>query len=173
MSPLIEIRWAELTQIRREQWLRQNKVCPVLKCRIEYKDAVLDHKHKLKSEAPGIDGKGLLRGVVHRQVNAIEGKIVNFYRRYGLNKEIDLPTLLRNLANYLENPPMSSIRLMHPSARDVPKKLTRREYNKICKYYFQLFPKRKKLPAYPKSGKMTKEFDFLLKRIQKYLEKQK
>lgn len=55
--------------------------------------AVLDHSHTTQ----------FVRGVLHRQVNVFLGKIENSYTRYiGWWYEGDLPTLLRQYADYLE-----------------------------------------------------------------------
>lgn len=154
--------------LRKRQWYKQNKCCPILKQKIKYEDAVFDHKHRTKAETIGESGKGLLRGVIDRRANVIEGKIARLYKRYGLTNVIELPELLRNIANYIENPPMEP-EYIHPNERIPVKKLGKREYNKICKYYFQMYSKRKKLPEFPKSGKMTKEFEELLKEVEKFL----
>ena len=159
---------AEFTKLRKEQWLKQGRICPILKQPIAYKDAVFDHKHKTKKEELGKDGAGLLRGVLHRQCNAIEGRIFNFYKRYGLSDLIDLPTLLRNIAAYIENPIMEQ-KYVHPNYRRHPKKLGKRQYNKICKHYFQMYPRRHKLPEFPKSGRVTKEFEELLRKVEDFL----
>jgi len=162
MIKLKEITYKELKELRYEQWKQQWCLCPILKQKIDYKNAAFDHKHKTKTEKIGKDGKGLLRGVVHFQANIMEGKIVRIYKRYGLNKFIPLPELLRNIADYIENPPMQP-EYIHPNEREF-KKLSKRDFNKICKYYFQMYPKRRKLPVYPKSGKMNKEFEIMLKK---------
>jgi len=168
MTKLKFLTWKEFTSLRKKQWLKQDKTCPILRRPIPYEKAVFDHKHKLKSEKAGKDGKGLLRGVVHSQANVIEGKIARLYRRYGLDKFISLPALLRNIADYIENPPMPP-KYVHPNERPPQRKLSKREYNRVCKYYFQMYPRRKKLPEFPKSGKMTKEFERLLEKVEQFL----
>ncbi len=160
MTKFKEITYVELSSLRRYQWGKQDMFCPILKQKIKFEDSVFDHKHKTKVEKIGEDGKGLLRGVLHFQANVMEGKIAKLYKRYGLHKFISLPELLRNIAAYIEKPPMEP-KYIHPNER-VFKKLGKREYNKIIKYYFQIYPRRKKIPEYPKSGKMSKEFERLL-----------
>lgn len=151
----------EFKKLRYKQWQKQKRICPILKQILCFEDAVFDHKHRTKAEELGKDGKGLLRGVIHRNANVIEGKIVRLYKRYGLSKYILLPELLRNIADYIEKPPMKP-KYIHPDEREFVK-IGKRDYNLICKYYFQMFPRRVRLPIYPKSGKMTKKFDGLLK----------
>jgi len=160
MPEFKEITYTEFKELRYEQWIEQKGICPILKRVILFQESVFDHKHKTKSEKIGEDGKGLLRGVIHFQANVIEGKIARLYKRYGLDKFILLPELLRNIADYIENPPMKP-EYIHPNEREF-KKLGKRDFNRICKYYFQMYPKRRKLPEYPKSKKMNKEFEKML-----------
>lgn len=161
---LKEITYAEFINLRYEQWEKQHKFCPILKQFIRYEDACFDHKHKTKAEPLGEDGKGLLRGVLHFQANSWEGKVTNAFKRCGLHKfDISLPEALRNLADYIENPPMKP-EYIHPNERPKPKKLGKRDFNRIIKYYFQMYPNRRKLPEYPKSGKINKELEKLLEK---------
>lgn len=162
MTKLKEINHKELKKLRYEQWRKQWCECPILKQKIEYKESVFDHKHKLKSEKAGEDGKGCLRGVLHRRSNVIEGKIYKMYKRYGFADLISLPDLLRNIADYIEKPPMKP-EYIHPDERPKAKKINKRDFNRICKYYFQIYPKKRKLPVYPKSGKLTKDLERDLK----------
>ena len=171
MINLIKITYKELKKFRYEQYLKQKGICPILKQIILFEDSVFDHKHKTKAEKIGKDGKGLLRGVIHFQANIMEGKIVRIYKRYGLNKFMPLPQLLRSIAYYIENPPMKP-EYIHPNEREY-KKLGKRDYNRICKYYFQMYPKRRKLPVYPKSRKSNKELEQLLKMANKLHEEKK
>lgn len=151
--------------LRYSQWKKQNKQCSILKQKIKYENAVLDHQHKLKHEKAGENGKGLCRGVLHFQANSFEGVVLKKYKRYGLNKYIDLITLLRNLADYLENPPIKA-KYIHHSEKEKPKKLGKREYNKIKKHYFTWYPRRKTIPKYPTKGRITKEWKILLKKLE-------
>ena len=152
---LKELNWPQLKKLRKVQWLKQNKMCCILKKEIPYDKAVFDHLHKKKGEKIGEDGKGLLRGVLHSQANVFEGKILRLYIRYGLHKLISLPELLRNTADYIEHPPMEP-EYIHPSER-VFEKLKKSEYNKVRKDYFKMYPKKKSFPEYPKSKKLTKK----------------
>lgn len=161
---LKEITYAEFIVLRYKQWEKQNKICPILKQEIKYGDACLDHCHKTKAEKLGENGKGLLRGVLHFQANSWEGKVTNAFKRYGLHKfDISLPEALRNLANYIENPPMKP-EYIHPDER-VFEKIGKRDFNKICRLYLKIYPKRKVLPKYPKRGKMTKELKELFNKV--------
>lgn len=174
MHKLKEITHAKLKDLRFKQLLKQGCICPILKQEIQFKDSVFDHKRKRKDEPVGKDGKGLLRGVIHRQANVIEGKIARLYKRYGLDKFIALPDLLRNIADYLENPPMKDQRIVHPDERTKPKRerLSKRKYQTICKYYFRAFPRRKKMFNYPKNGYLTKEAKETVDAFDKWLQKE-
>lgn len=67
------------------------------------KQAVLDHSHQTQ----------YVRGVLHRQSNAVLGKLENVYIRYLSYWYNDtLPTFLRQAADYLERP--VDTRYVHP-----------------------------------------------------------
>ena len=171
MIELKQISYNQLKIIRYKQWQKQNEICPILKQKISYEEAVADHKHKTQMEVLGEDGKGLLRGVIHNQANVMEGKIARLYKRCGLHKfNISLPELLRSIADYLEQCPMQfdDIRYVHPNERPKAKKIGKRDFNRIVKLYFKMFPKRRKLPVYPKRGKMSKELKELLKKANNF-----
>jgi len=164
---LIQLTPKTQEQVRIKQYKKQNKKCAVLNVKMPLSEMALDHKHKLKSEKPGIEGKGLCRGIINKHVNRLEGKISKSYVRYGIKKYgVSLSDLLRNLADYLENPPMKQI-YIHKSEKPKKAKLGKRDYNRICKYYFKIYPRRKKLPKYPKSGKTNKNWEKLLKKVNK------
>lgn len=69
-------------------------------------NCVLDHDHNTM----------LVRGVIHRQVNAFLGKVENSYTRYiKYWSNVDLPTLLRMCANYLEKNNNVQLVYYHPA----------------------------------------------------------
>ncbi len=164
----IEINQRQLTELRMKQWQKQKGICPVLNQVIHYEDSVMDHKHKTKKEKIGDDGKGLLRGILHFQANVFEGKVARLYKRYGLDKFIELPDLLKNLSCYLEDPPMEP-KYIHPTEREF-KYLKKSEFNKIKKYYFAVYPRRKVFPfIFRKKMKITKTLKEALQKINKYI----
>jgi len=167
-----QLTWKQLRELRKKQWKKQQMICPILQQKIKFEDSVFDHKHRKKTTSIGYQGAGLLRGVLHSQANVFEGKAYKLYKRYGLHKFIDFPTLLINTAKYIMNPPMKP-EYIYPSEREKPKKLGKREYNKLKKYYFKVYPRRKKIPKFPKSGILTKEFEKMLKDLDKYLKENK
>lgn len=161
---LIQLKQSQIKSIRHKQWLKQGKKCAILNKVINEEDATLDHKHKKKNQKVGYNGRGLCRGVLHKQINSLEGTIVKKYKRYGVHKLMPLPEFLINLAEYLTNPPMP-LKYIHPSEKPKSKYLGKREYNKIKKYYFIMFPRRKKgLPKFKKKMKLSKKWIDLLER---------
>jgi hypothetical protein len=146
---LVYLTKEQLGELRKKQYKRQGNKCAITGLPYDIKDCVFDHRHKLKSEMlGGPKGLGLLRGVIGRNVNTLEGKIQRVYKRYGLSEDISLPDLLRRIADYIENPPIEQI-YVHPNEKPKRKKLSKPDYKRVCKYYFCIYPKRKKLPKYP------------------------
>jgi len=156
---LIQLNQKDIKSLKRKLHEAQNNICPLLNAEIPLDKMTLDHKHKLKANPAGPNGDGLVRGAIDFRANAMEGKISNNWKRYfGADESkhpITLPQYLRNLADYLENPPCEQI-YIHPSEKPKPKKLGKRVFNKIAKLYKEEYPKRKPL-EYPKSCKPTKK----------------
>jgi len=163
---LIPLTSANASALRKRLYKKQNKCCAILKEPIPFNESVLDHKHKTKDQKAGPCNRGLIRGVLHFRINSFEAKVLSSYKRQGLNQYIYLPTLLRNLADYLENPPCKQI-YIHPNEREKVKKLSKVDYKRIVKYYKILYPNKKKIPEYPKSGKETEKWKKLLKKVNK------
>lgn len=95
---------SEVTKIRQQLIREQDNKCLVTGLEIPAKQHVTDHAH---------DDEQFVRGVLHRQVNAFLGKAENAYLRliqwWYPN---DLPTLMRECADYLEREP--DTRYRHP-----------------------------------------------------------
>jgi hypothetical protein len=118
---------------------------------------VVDHQHKLKSELPDETGKGLIRDAIEFRTNCVEGKITNAFKRYGLDKLIDLPSFLRNLADYLEcNRQHDEVKYIHPREEPKPPKLMKSSYNKLVKL---IQKDGKRVPKY--SVRLTKQLETL------------
>ena len=156
---LIQITQNEKTDFRIKWYKQQNGICPILKKKVSFDKVALDHKHKRKNDPVGPNGDGLCRGVIQMQANALEGKIINNFKRLGLEKHIDICSFLRNLADYLEHPPIPQI-YIHPDEEKKPLKIKKNWFNKLNKLYQKKYPKRKAL-VYPKSEKMTKHLKTL------------
>jgi hypothetical protein len=111
--------------------------------------ASLDHQHMTAKETIGEDGAGLVRGVLCRGCNVMEGKIWNNMRRYLQPENVqDRIKWLESLIQYYK---ADNYKLIHPSEAPKEPKVSKRNYNKLKKIY----DKKAKFPDYPKSGKLT------------------
>ncbi len=139
--------------------LEENNICPILKIKLTSEDSVVDHKHRQrKSDEINEENGGLIRGILNRFANIYIGKIENNYKRYGLHKYISLPDLLRNIADYIENPPLYKDKLIHPTERYPEKKLGKREFKKFKDYLINKYPRRKSLENLEYFSKIPKKF---------------
>jgi hypothetical protein len=151
-NELRQLESKDLKPYREKLALEQELVCPICKNKRELKDFVVDHQHKTKSEKNGMNGAGLVRGVICFMCNSTEGRMLSYFKRSGLNKDTDFSQYLRALADYLDQ---GTTNLIHPTEKEKVKPLMKRPFNKIKKLYEAKYPKRKSL-EYPKSGKPTK-----------------
>tara|TARA_R110000796_G_scaffold44977_1_gene109236 strand:- start:1038 stop:1556 length:519 start_codon:yes stop_codon:yes gene_type:complete len=162
MSNLKQLKQSDLKVIR-ELWYNElNGICPILGNEYPLSDFVVDHQHKLVKELSDETGKGLCRGAIQFQANALEGKISNAYRRYGLEKHIDLVSFLRNLADYLEsNKIHTDEKLIHPNEAPRKPTLMKSSYNKLVKE----IDGKQKVPEYKqKKGNLTKPLEVLFEK---------
>jgi hypothetical protein len=163
MKNLTQLKQKDLKPLKQKLHNAQDNICPLLKIKVPLEQMVVDHKHKLKANPAGPNGDGLVRGAIEFRANALEGKISNNWKRYYSADEskhpITLSNYLRNLADFLENPPCEQI-YIHPSEKPKVKKLGKRVFKKIAKMYSEEYPKRKEL-QYPKSCKPTKQIKLL------------
>lgn len=167
----------ETQDIKRILHESSNGICPLLGTEIPLDKSVADHQHKLKAESCTNwedGGKGLIRGAIEFRANAVEGKIVNAWSRYGLGKEgYDLPTYLRNLADYLESPPAKELDECYAYYSEKPKrtKVKISEYKRVAKYYLELHPRKRtvcKKPVY-----VTDEWEALVQLTNEHIQKLK
>ena len=86
-----KLKTTEVKKVRAELLRLQGGVCALTRYPLDPKDAVLDHDHST----------GHLRGVLHRGVNSVLGKIENSYRRYGVSLPM-LTAMGRGLEAYLK-----------------------------------------------------------------------
>lgn len=70
-----KLRQKDLPKYREELLDKQGGLCAVCQQPIE-KDPVLDHDHET----------GHCRGVLHRECNAVEGKLINWLRRFKIDQ---------------------------------------------------------------------------------------
>jgi hypothetical protein len=160
MNELKQMKQKDIKPMKEKLWKENNKICPLLGIEVELDKMALDHIHKLVAEEPS-EQKGTIRNAIEFRANAIEGKITNNWKRYfGADESkhpIDLPSFLRNLADYLEAGAYQDENgdyYIHPSEAPKVKKLSKRNYNKLAKEY-KLSGRKKKFPEFPKSGKLT------------------
>jgi len=147
----IQLKQSDSTMMREMLYHDQAKKCPVIGKRFPLSEMAMDHKHKLKAQTPGPDGRGLVRGLIHGNVNTFEGIAYKKYLRQGLQNMMPFPDLLIALGEYLKNPPCRQCYIHHTEKPKAPT-FGKRDYDRICKYYFEIFPRARKLPAFPKSG---------------------
>ena len=157
MENLKQLKQKDIKSMKEKLWEENEKKCPLLGIEVELDKMVLDHIHKLKGEAPS-EQKGTIRNALEFRANAMEGKITNNWKRYfgadENNHPIDLPTFLRNLADYLEKGAYQCEEgnyYIHPSEEPKQPKLMKSSYNKLKR----LYTGKAKFPEYPKSGKIT------------------
>ena len=93
---------------------QQDYKCAIcgLECTIE--QAVLDHNHR----------EGYIRAVLHRGCNAIEGKLINALRRYGVKDE---EGFLTGLIQYHRVHATNQTGLIHPAHFTPEEKVERRK----------------------------------------------
>ncbi len=171
----IELKQKDIRVLKEKLWLKNDKKCPVLDKVMPLEKMVLDHAHKRNAEAYS-PTKGVVREALDKRANAILGKLENALKRTGLGYEedFDLPTFLRNAADYFERGAYVDEKgdmYVHPS--EVPKepKVSKSNYNKLKKLYDKepFEPKRKgqkkkDMPKYPSRGKLTKGLKELFER---------
>lgn len=138
-------------ELRKRLHYEANGICPILLRVIPYKKAVLDHKHKRKADPIGPNGDGLVRGFLDFRVNSLEGIFLKKFKKSGLLGEISYIDFLRRLADYLEGPCCPQY-YIYPSEKPKAAKLSKRDFDLICKWYKAVYPNRKKMPIYPPSG---------------------
>lgn len=166
----IQLKSKDITDIRHKILHEdQDGLCAICTKEIHEKSgASLDHQHRTKSSEIGLEGGGLIRGVLCRNCNVFEGKIWNNSKRFGMHDE--LSDWLRALADYLDK---ENYPLIHPAEEAKEPKLSKRNYNRLKKLYNEeeFIPKRKNqkkkpIPEYPKSGKLTVGLKVLFERFE-------
>lgn len=81
----------ELAAFREEQWIKQDRRCRLSGIRITLDQAVVDHCHKT----------GIVRGVLHRGVNSMLGKIENHRRIASMREDSVLHQMLTKAVPYI------------------------------------------------------------------------
>jgi hypothetical protein len=150
----------EIKKFREEIYKKQNFKCDVLNIDIEQGKQVLDHIH---SEHKYYPETGYVRGVIHRDINVLLGKIENQWNRTPkeLKEKFELDEILILLANYIKKHKYKDEKYIHPREYKEPK-IMKSKYNKLKKLFLEKYPN-KKFPEFPKSGKLTKPLEKISK----------
>ena len=144
---------SKIKDLREEILKKQNFKCAICGKELALENSVLDHQHKQrKSDKNGVNGDGLVRGVICQEDNLSEGKIWNSMSRFqGARTPQDRINWLRKLIKYYEQEKYPYI---HPTEKVKPKDVSKFNFNKMIKLFKEKYPKRK-VPSYPKSKKLT------------------
>ena len=153
---LIQLKTSEIASVRKTMLANQGGRCALCNEIItESMGESLDHQHKFNSEEIGIDGAGLIRGVLCRNCNLLEGKFWNNSNRYLKKTQASAKQnkieFLRSLITYYEN---GTYDMIHPNEKPKEQIVSKRNYNKLKKEY-EKTGRKKKFPEYPKSKKAT------------------
>lgn len=159
---LIQMNASMLKEYREIEAEKMGYVCPICKKKRNPDDFVVDHQHMTKAETLGENGAGLVRGAICFMCNSTEGRMLSKFKMSGLNRDTDFAEFLRSLADYLDK---GTTHYIHPNEKPKTPKLGKRVFNKLNKLYIAKYPKRKAL-EYPKSGKVTKQIQFLLEEFE-------
>lgn len=93
----------DVSRVRQQLYQEQQQLCKLTGIQIERTEAVLDHNHSTQ----------YVRGVLHRQANAVLGKIENLWTRYlGWWYNGTLSQFLRQCADYIDT--KEDTRYLHP-----------------------------------------------------------
>ena len=161
LETLTILKTKDIKTIKQMLLEKQGYRCAICGKELTLENSVLDHQHKQrKSDRNGVNGDGLVRGVICQEDNLSEGKIWNSTGRFqGARTPQDRINWLRNLIKYYEQEKYPYI---HPTEKPAQKILSKKNFNIVAKLYKQKFPKRKLL-VYPKSkhltGNLRKIFD--------------
>ena len=148
LETLTNLKSKDIKNIKQMILEKQGYRCAICGKEITLENSVLDHQHKNKKADPnGINGDGLIRGVLCQEDNLSEGKIWNSTGRFqGARTPQDRINWLRKLIQYYE---AGTYPFIHPTEKVPEKSISKRQYNKLKK----VCPK---VPEYPKSTHLTK-----------------
>ena len=157
LEALEQLKSISVSCVREKIFELQQGICPL--CGNPIVRPVLDHRHKQrKSDPNGVNGNGLIRGVLCSDCNSTEGKIWNAIGRYlGARDVQSRVKFLQNLIEYYQS---GYYPLIHPNEAIKEKDVSKLNFNKLNKLYKLKYPKRKSL-VYPKSKKLTKQLKTL------------
>ena len=148
LETLTNLKTKDIKTIKQMLLEKQGYRCAICGKELTLENSVLDHQHKQrKSDKNGVNGDGLVRGVICQEDNLSEGKIWNATSRFqGARTPQDRINWLRKLIEYYSKDPYPFI---HPTEKVPEKSISKRQYKKKKK----VCPK---VPEYPKSTHLTK-----------------
>ena len=157
-----QMKQSEIKDVKHKILESQGFTCAICGKHLTVDEAVLAHQHKIiKSDPNGENGNGLIRGVLCREDNCLEGKIFNNLMRYKqIRTDADRIKWLESLVEYYKRPKYP---LVHPSEAPKEPQVSKRNFNKLKKAYSDNEPGKKAL-EYPKSGKLTKPLKILFEK---------
>lgn len=104
---------SQIKGVREAKWREQGQVCALSRYPLPLEDAVLDHCHKT----------GHIRGVLHRGVNSLLGKLENNHKRYGVSQG-QMVMMGKGLESYLTKD--YSAQPLHPTHKTEDEKRLKR-----------------------------------------------
>lgn len=107
-----KLKTTDVATFRLRVWQEQGERCAISGRKVAFKDAVLDHCHKT----------GECRGVLHRGVNSMLGKIENHRKLAQLTSDADLHRMLTGVVRYLAQ---ARLGVRYPTHRDDDEKRQR------------------------------------------------
>ena len=148
LETLTILKTKDIKTIKQMLLEKQGYRCAICGKELTLENSVLDHQHKQrKSDKNGVNGDGLVRGVICQEDNLSEGKIWNATGRFqGARTSQDRIDWLKQLIQYYE---AGTYPFIHPTEKVPEKSISKRQYNKLKK----VCPK---VPEYPKSTHLTK-----------------
>ena len=154
---MIQLKSKDVKVLREKLLEAQNNICPLCGKTIPSDKAVLDHQHRQKKTDPiGVNGDGMVRGVLCRDCNQVEGKITSALKRFKQITDTQGKILfLTNLIKYYQK---GTTDYIHPSEKLPKEKISKRQYNKLVKVC------KTKVPNYPKTGSLTKTLKSLFEK---------
>lgn len=161
LETLTNLKTKDIKTIKQMLLEKQGYRCAICGKELTLENSVLDHQHKQrKSDKNGVNGDGLVRGVLCQEDNLSEGKIWNSTSRFqGARTPQDRINWLRKLIEYYSKDPYPYI---HPSEVEKIPDLSKKNFNALAKLYSKKYPNKKPL-EYPKSKKITKQLEPLYK----------
>lgn len=141
-----QLKSTNIKQLRDYIFNTQGKRCFICNC-TDPLQMTLDHQHKRKYDEVNKNGDGMVRGVLCRACNTIEGKFINSCKRFKI-KEPKL--FLENLLKYYNN---GTYNIIHSKEKKKLPKVSKKQYNKLKE---KLSQENKKISRLNKNRYLTK-----------------